>query len=130
MVKKDLILHDHIGRLPRFIAEYLIARVCGDEITAECLKKVSELVERFYREPQEKDIVKFDLVKNGKVELIAEVKVEKDAETGLNFVNLLNIPIEDPIIIPDHIVEKNLRLLEAGLWGKVTIEYILPNLSL
>ncbi|MEM4521171.1 MAG: BREX system Lon protease-like protein BrxL [Candidatus Bathyarchaeia archaeon] len=123
VVKKDLILHGHIGRLPRFIAEYLIAKVCGDQITPEGLKKVSELVEKYYREPQEKDRVKFDLVKNGKVDLIAELKVEKDIETGLNFANLLNIPIEDPIVIPDHIVEEYPRLLEMGLWGKVSIEY-------
>jgi len=123
VVRKDLILHGHIGRLPRFIAEYLIAKACGDQVTPECLKKVSELVEKYYREPQEKDKVKFDLVKNGKVELIAEIKVEKDVESGLNFANLLNIPIEDPIIIPDDIVEQNPRLLEMGLWGKVAIEY-------
>jgi len=30
VVRKDLILHGHIGRLPRFIAEYLIAKACGD----------------------------------------------------------------------------------------------------
>jgi len=122
-VKKDLILHGHIGRLPRFIAEYLIAKACGDQITTECLKKVSELVEKYYREPQEKDKVKFDIVKNAIVELIAEIKVEKDVETGLNFVNILNIPIDDPIIISDYIVEQNPRLLEMGLWGKITIEY-------
>ncbi|RLG51696.1 MAG: BREX system Lon protease-like protein BrxL [Thermoproteota archaeon] len=123
VVRKDLILHGQIGRMPRFISEYLIAKACGDHITPECLKKVSELVERYYREPQEKDRVKFDLVKNGRVDLIAEIKVEKDVDTGLNFANLLNIPIEDPIIIPDIIVENNPRLLEMGLWGKVTIEY-------
>jgi ATP-dependent Lon protease len=123
VVRKDLILHGHIGRLPRFIAEYLIAEACGDNVTQECLKKVSDLVEKYYREPQEKDKVKFDLVKNGKVDMIAEIKVEKDVESGLNFVNLLSVPIEDAIVIPDDIVEKNPRLLETGLWGKVTIEY-------
>jgi ATP-dependent Lon protease len=123
VVRKDLILHGHIGRMPRFIAEYLIAKACGDQVTTECLKKVSELVEKYYREPQEKDRVKFDLVKNGRVELIAEIKVEKDVETGLNFANLLNIPIEDPITIPDDMVESNPRLLEMGLWGKVSIDY-------
>jgi len=123
VVRKDLILHGHIGRMPRFIAEYLIAKACGDHITPECLRKVSILVEKYYREPQEKDKVKFDLVKNGKIDLIAEIKVEKDVETGLNFVVLLNIPIEDPITIPDNIVEQNPRLLEMGLWGKTTIEY-------
>ncbi|MDH5806585.1 MAG: BREX system Lon protease-like protein BrxL [Candidatus Verstraetearchaeota archaeon] len=40
-----------------------------------------------------------------------------------DYANLLNIPIEDPIIIPDDIVEQNPRLLEMGLWGKVAIEY-------
>jgi len=123
VVRKDLILHGHIGRMPRFIAEYLIAKACGDQVTTECLKKVSELVEKYYREPQEKDRVKFDIVKNGRVELIAEIKVEKDVETGLNFATLLNIPIEDPITIPDDMVEQNSRLLEMGLWGKVTLEY-------
>jgi len=123
VVRKDLVLHGHIGRIPRFIAEYLIALTCKDEITVDCLKKVSEIVERYYREPQEKDRVKFDLVKNGRQDLIAEIKVEKDIDSGLNFASLLNIPLEDPITIPDHIVERNPRLLEMGLWGKVTIEY-------
>jgi len=123
VVKKDLILYGHIGRIPRFIAEYLIARACGDHVTSECLKKVSEIVEKYYREPQEKDRVKFDLVKNGRVDLIAEVKVEKDVKSGLSFAKLLNIPIEEDIIIPDELVEENPRLLEMGLWGKATIEY-------
>ena len=123
VVRKDLILHGHIGRLPRFIAEYLIATVCGDRITPECLKKVSELVERYYREPQEKDVVKFDLVEKGRVDLIAEIKVEKDVRSGLNYVELLTVPIGENIIIPDDLVKKNPRLLEMGLWGLVTIEH-------
>ena len=123
VVRKDLILHGHIGRLPRFIAEYLIATVCGDRITPECLKKVSELVERYYREPQEKDVVKFDLVEKGRVNLIAEIKVEKDVRSGLNYVELLTVPIGENIIIPDDLVKKNPRLLEMGLWGLVTIEH-------
>ena len=83
VVKKDLMLYGHIGRLPRFIAEYLIAAVCGDRITEEGLKKVSEVVDKYYREPQEKDVVKYDLVKKGRVKLIAELKVGKDLETCL-----------------------------------------------
>jgi ATP-dependent Lon protease len=54
---------------------------------------------------------------------VAGIKVEKDIESGLNFASLLNIPLEDPITIPDHIVERNPRLLEMGLCGRVTIEY-------
>lgn len=123
VVKKDLMLYGHIGRLPRFIAEYLIAAVCGDRITEEGLKKVSEVVDKYYREPQEKDVVKYDLVKKGRVKLIAELKVGKDLETGLNYAELLNIPIGEEIIIPDEIVEENPRLLEMGIWGMVGLEY-------
>jgi len=123
VVKKDLMLYGHIGRLPRFIAEYLIAAVCGDRITEEGLKKVSEVVDKYYREPQEKDVVKYDLVKKGSVKLIAELKVGKDLETGLNYAELLNIPIGEEIIIPDEIVEENPRLLEMGIWGMVSLEY-------
>jgi len=123
VVKKDLMLYGHIGRLPRFIAEYLIAAVCGDRITEEGLKKVSEVVDKYYREPQEKDVVKYDLVKKGRVKLIAELKVGKDLETGLNYAELLNIPIGEEIIIPDEIVEENPRLLEMGIWGMVSLEY-------
>jgi ATP-dependent Lon protease len=122
-VRKDLSLYGHIGRMPRFIAEYLISLICRDKITPESLKQVSEIVERYYREPQEKDRVKFDLVKNGRQELIAELKVEKDVESGLNFASILNIPLEEAMIVPDDIVERNPRLLEMGLWGRVTLEY-------
>jgi len=123
VVKKDLILYGHIGRLPRFIAEYLIANICGDRMNEDCLKKVSEVVEKYYREPQEKDVVKHELVKNGKIRIIGEVKVGKDVETGLNYVELLNIPLNEDMTISDEIVEKNPRLLEMGLWGMVTLEY-------
>jgi ATP-dependent Lon protease len=123
VVKKDLTLYGHIGRLPRFIAEYLIANVCGDRMTEDCLKKVSEVVERYYREPQEKDVVKHELVKNGRVKIIGEMKVGKDVETGQNYVELINIPLNEDITVSDDIVEKNPRLLEMGLWGMVTLEY-------
>ena len=123
VVRKDLILHGHIGRLPRFIAEFLIAKACGDKITPEELKKVSDIVEKYYREPQEVERVKYDLVKHGHVDLIAEVRVVKDVDTGLNIARLLNLPIDEPIIISDDLVEKNPRLLEMGLWGKVSMEY-------
>jgi len=123
VVKKDLTLYGHIGRLPRFIAEYLIASICGDRINEECLRKVSDAVERYYREPQEKDVVKHELVKNGRVKIIGEIKVGKDVESGLNYVELLNIPLNEDITVPDEIIEKNPRLLEMGLWGMVTLEY-------
>ncbi|MEM4004244.1 MAG: BREX system Lon protease-like protein BrxL [Desulfurococcaceae archaeon] len=122
-VRKDLMLYGHIGRLPRFIAEYLIASICGDKVTEDGLRKVSEIVEKYYREPQEKDVVKYELVKNGRIDIIGEIKVWKDIETELNYVELLNIPIDEEIIISDEIVEKNPRVLEMGLWGKVSLEY-------
>jgi len=123
VVRKDLILYSHIGRLPRFIAEYLIASICGDRIDEKCLRRVSEIVERYYREPQEKERVKYELVRRGKVDIIAEIRVGKDVRSGLNYVELLSLPIHDDIVIPDDIVERNPKLLEMGLWGKVTLEY-------
>ena len=123
VVKKDLMLYGHIGRLPRFIAEYLIGTVCGDRITEDGLKKISEIVDKYYREPQEKDVVKYELVKKGSIRIIAELKVGKDIETGLNYAELLNIPIGEEIIVPDEIVEENPRLLEMGVWGMVGLEY-------
>jgi len=123
VVRKDIIRYGHIGRLPRFIAEYLIASICGDRFDEKCFKKVSEIVEKYYREPQEKEIVKYELVKKGRVEIIAEIRVGKDVRTGLNYAELLSLPIREDILVPDDIVEKNPRLLEMGLWGKISLEY-------
>jgi ATP-dependent Lon protease len=119
VVNKRLSLVQEVARLPRFISEYAIKGICGDEYDPAALAK---FVKRFYPEPKERDRVLNELMTRGEYTLLDEFKVSVDPKGGLRRVEIPSLRIHDAMIMPS-ILEEHKALLEAGMWGTATLRY-------
>jgi ATP-dependent Lon protease len=123
VVNKRLSQLHEVSRLPRFIAEYAIKALCGDNPSSTDLTKLSEFVKKYYPEPKEKDRVLHELMSKGEYTLLDEFKVAVDIKKGIHKVEIPCLRIYDARIM-QSILEKHKPLLEAGMWGIGTIKYV------
>uniref|UniRef100_A0A7J3X5J6 BREX system Lon protease-like protein BrxL n=1 Tax=Thermofilum pendens TaxID=2269 RepID=A0A7J3X5J6_THEPE len=118
-VEKSLARMDVISRLPRFIAEYLVSkyyRKGGDWVSA-----VTRVVQEYYPDPKDKEVVLSRLLREGSVRLIDEYRVSVDLRRGAYVLHIPNLQIQGALVEP-MLVEKYERLL-SGLWGVGLLEY-------
>jgi ATP-dependent Lon protease len=123
VVNKKLSQLHEVSRLPRFIAEYAIKELCGENPTPNDLSKLAEFVKRHYPEPKEKDRILHELMSKGEYTLLDEFKVSVDIKKRIHKVNIPCLRIHDARIM-QSILEKHKPLLEAGMWGIGTIKYV------
>jgi ATP-dependent Lon protease len=118
-VEKSLAVMDVVSRLPRFIAEYIVSKYYrrgGDWVSA-----VTRVVQEFYPDPKDKEIVLSRLLREGSVKLIDEFRVSVDLTRGVYKLHVPNLQVDKALVEP-ALVEKYERLL-SGLWGVGTLEY-------
>lgn len=123
-VNKHLVQDQEIGRLPRFIAEYLIAKFTDmDNRTDPDLKKLSDFVNIHYPELKDRDKVLHDLMTSGTYTLMDEFKVETDIKRGRHRLIIPSLNVRDAQII-STILDENTDLLRGGMWGIATLKYL------
>ena len=61
VVRKDIVLHQEVARLPRFISEHLISSLGKEKPYREDLEKISRVISECYLEPRDRDKVLHDL---------------------------------------------------------------------
>ncbi len=123
-VKKELINIQEVSRLPRFIAEYLIARFSKDGIVN--VKQLTDFINVHFPEMRDKDKVLHELMNKGSYTLIDEFKVETLIHQGRYNVIIPRLSINNAKIIPS-LLEDNIDLLRSGLWGMATLQYVMNN---
>jgi len=127
VVNKRLSQRQEVSRLPRFIAESAIKRLCGDNPTPNDFTALEKFVKRYYPEPREKDRVLHDILRKGQYTLLDEFKVRVDIKRGFPKADIPSLEIHDARIT-NAILERYRPLLEAGMWGISTLKYSLePN---
>jgi len=122
VINKRLSQLQQVSRLPRFISEYLVMRICGDNPSEQDLAKLSEFVRKHYPEPKDKDKVLHDIMTMGSVKLMDEFKVETDIRLGTHLVIIPSLNVKDAGIM-NSIVEEYEGLLGSGMWGLGTLNY-------
>jgi ATP-dependent Lon protease len=116
-VDKRLAYELELAKLPRYVAEFLISEFMNRSGNWEA--ELRDFIRNHYYEPEEKEVVKHRLVVDGLVELIDELRVIVDIETGthVGVIQALDIWAEVPI----DIVERNKATLVTGMWGLITL---------
>ncbi|MGY6530125.1 MAG: BREX system Lon protease-like protein BrxL [Cyanobacterium sp.] len=116
--------------VPSFVAEWILDKIVpgrGDLSNAEH-DKVNSLVMKAFPRKDDKERIKYRVYQGEEYQLIAELKVRIPLEKATDEIQkpLASIPIlnlTECDIEPD-ILEKNPLLLGRGLWGKITLSYI------
>lgn len=123
IVRKELIQSQEIGRLPRFISEYLIAKFSSGADGNVDMKRLSEFVNLHFPELRDKDKVLHDIMTTGSYTLIDEFKVETDIKGGKHKLIIPCLNIRDARILVT-VIEENPDLLRSGMWGIATLKYV------
>ena len=122
VINKRLSQRQEVSRLPRFIAESAIKRLCGNDPAPGDLAALARFVKRYYPEPKEKDKVLHEIISRGQYTLLDEFKVYVDIKKGLHRADIPCLGIHDARIT-EAILELHKSLLEAGMWGVSTLKY-------
>jgi len=134
VVNKGLSNRQDIKRVPKFVAEHLLTKICEEyeENTPEFnekLMKVIEIVNTLYPEPKDKDqILDKIIIKKLPQKIIDEIKVEIDEKHEIRKAVIPSLNLRN-VMISDEVVEKNEQLLSTGIWGLATLRYCDPILD-
>lgn len=129
VVNKSIAQHLQAAKLPRFVAEYLIAMFCGDDDVEEGIRQINEQLRLHMPERKQKDLVKDRLTQTGEYKLIDRFKVEVSlarSESQTHKVNIPSLGIRDAYVYRD-ILDAHPRLLTDGVWGRGVLKYIPEN---
>ena len=113
-VNKKLALIKEVSRLPRFIGEYLIMKFTQDEDVDT--ERLSEFVNKYYPNPEDKNRVLYELFKNQFIYIIDafQVKVRLNPPTVNLIIPSLQIYNAE---IEKGVLEGNKELLRTEVWG-------------
>jgi ATP-dependent Lon protease len=116
-VDKKLVYELELVKLPRYVAEYLVSNFMGPSSWEDRLR---DFIKKYYYEPEEKEVVKHELVTKGSVKVIDELRVFVDVETKTHVGVLQSLDIWTEV--PVDIVNKNKATLITGMWGLVMLK--------
>jgi ATP-dependent Lon protease len=116
-VDKRLVYELELAKLPRYVAEYLVSNFMG---SGDWEERLRGFIRKHYYEPEEKEVVKHELVTKGSVKVIDELRVFVDIETKIHVGALQSLDIWAEV--PVDIVNENKATLVTGMWGLVTVK--------
>ncbi|NMP25083.1 hypothetical protein HIJ39_22540 [Sulfobacillus sp. DSM 109850] len=102
------------GQLPDFLAEYLIG-LYG-------VSQASRLVEQHFPTTRNREGLKYQLLREGTVDLLDYLEVSVDVESGVTTGHLAAFQQAFPM--DAVILEEFPALLSGGLWGRVTVSRV------
>jgi ATP-dependent Lon protease len=122
VVNKRLSRTQQLDRLPKFISEYAVKELVGENEDPSAMNVLSNFVKQFYPEPKEKDRILYEIQEKGSYTLLDEFKVRVDIKEGATKVEIPSLAIRDAMIMP-NVLESNKELLETGMWGTAKLSY-------
>ncbi|MFW9996499.1 MAG: protease Lon-related BREX system protein BrxL [Candidatus Odinarchaeota archaeon] len=111
--------------IPTYVLEFLLGRYCSspnEEVIEHGLKKVRELLEDHYVDPEKVEVIKSKIRESGTYKVLDRFKVRliPSEDTYWGELSSLNLQY---IHISDDIIENNERMLLDGVWGIITLGY-------
>ncbi|MFQ6119204.1 MAG: anti-phage BREX system Lon protease BrxL, partial [Methanosarcinales archaeon] len=94
-IDKSLGLQQEVKRLPRYVSEWIVAKFCEDEVTEECLNKISLLVSKYLPEKREREKIKHELIESGGYTLIDEFRARTDVDKGVNYLEIPSLDVRN-----------------------------------
>jgi ATP-dependent Lon protease len=122
VVVKSLAQQAVFHRLPRYVAEYLIAKYVRPEAWREDLAKVQAKVKDLLPDLDHRELLKERLLRTGEVTLIDYVEARVDLRGGRRWARVPAVN-DDKVRVSAVLLEQSPGLLLGGLWGTVRIRY-------
>lgn len=126
VVRKDLVHRIKKGtNVPTFVLEFLLARYCASDDTAEIqagLEAVLETLSDNYVRPNEANKAQSKVATKGKYRFIDKVHVNYVEKDRRHWAALENFDSRRVAISGKYYMDND-RLLQGGLWAEVTIAY-------
>ncbi len=126
VVRKDLLHRIKKGtNVPTFVLEFLLARYCASDDTAEIqagLEAVLETLNDNYVRPNEANKAQSKVATKGSYRFIDKVHVNYIEKDRRHWAALENFDSRK-VAISEKFYRDNDRLLQGGLWSEVTISY-------
>lgn len=122
VVVKSLAQQAGFHGLPRYVAEYLIAKYVNPEHWHDDLSKVQIKVRDLLPDIERRELVKDRLLRSGEVVVLDYVEARVDLRGGQRWARVPSIN-DDKVRAPAGILEQNPGLLLGGLWGTIRLKY-------
>ncbi|MGB9708656.1 MAG: BREX system Lon protease-like protein BrxL [Infirmifilum sp.] len=113
-VDKSLTRTGSVSRIPAFIAEFMIGRLCS-EPGEKCIDEVTAKVNELYPEPSSRELFLGRLKEKGAIKILDEFRVRVNLKKDLFLLQIPALSIDDALI-DERIIKENERLY-SGLWG-------------
>ncbi len=120
VICKGTALNPPFDRLPRFVAEYLVAKF-APEGAENRLSRLREFVQRHYPTLEQREWAKDQLLRRDRLVLIDELRVKPDLTTGLYTAQLATLG-DVRVTVPSEICDRYPAVL-YGLWGTLELRY-------
>lgn len=117
-----------MSKAPSYVLEFMLGKYCADlfdnEIVQEGLALVQEEVARYIPRGDETEVIKAAIRQRPPQRLIdlVQVRLDERLDSGVYWARLVTANI-DNVNIGDKIVEKYERLLTAGVWCNIQVDY-------
>ncbi len=122
VVVKALAQRAAFHRLPRYVAEYLIAKYVRPDTWKEDLEKVQAKIKDLLPETDRRELVKERLLRTAEVVLIDHVEARIDLKNGQRWARVDALG-DDRVRVPAPLLEQHPGLLLGGLWGTARLRY-------
>lgn len=119
-VDKRLARRAGLSRVPAFIAEYLISRLCHSG-SAECLENAAKLIAELHPEPGDRERFLGALKERGEVKVIDEYRVRVDLKRNLYLLQIPSLQINDALVREE--IPRTYERIFSGLWGVGLLRY-------
>jgi ATP-dependent Lon protease len=127
VVRKDLTkLVKGNAIVPTYVLEYLLGQHCAssdDEIVAQGVEKVKEIIKKHFVHRDEAESVKHDIVTNGSHRVIDKVSAKLNDKKGTYEAEFSNLGLKK-VTINNDIVSTHKKLLTSGVWCIVNMAYL------
>src|SRR6516164_186412 len=122
VVVKSLAQQAAFHGLPRYVAEYLIAKYVHPESWREDLAKVQAKIRELLPDLDHRELIKDRLLRTGEVTLIDNLEARVDLRNGQRWARVPALN-DDKVRVSEATLEQHPGLLLGGLWGTVKLRY-------
>jgi ATP-dependent Lon protease len=122
VVVKSLAQQAFFHGLPRYVAEYLIAKYVRPDAWQEDLAKVQGKIKDLLPNLERRELLKEQLLRSGELVLIDNVEARVDLRNGQRWARIPALN-DDRVRVPPAILEQHAGLLLGGLWGTAKVRY-------
>lgn len=122
VVVKSLAQQTAFHGLPRYVAEYLIAKYVNPDTWIDDLAKVQAKIKDLLPDLDRRELVKDRLLRMGETTLIDNVEARVDLRSGQRWARVPSLN-DDKVRVSAPLLEQCPGLLLGGLWGTVKVRY-------